>query len=894
MLCAHRLSAVRPCLLFLAAVLANAIMLASGASAGLSRAAVTSVPAAGASAPAVQSVSKQPRRRKVSSARQPKCAPAARTEKVRKACAVERTKAKVTKPSAPPKLAATAPLSSPFVAVTSAPAPTIAGAPLAVPAQESTPPAESPGGSDKSPAEPPVEPKSPVELKAPIEPISPVEESKPSAEEPKPLTTTTTLASSGSPSQVGHAVTYTATIDPAAATGTVAFKEAGTTLAGCGAQVISSGSATCPVASYTAAGVHAITATYSGNADVATSVSSIFTQTVNPTGTGKTAISTGETATVTTTVVSSSPNPSTAGQNLTYTATVNPVTATGVIEFKQAGTAIAGCGAQPMTSGSASCVTSGTAAGSHSITARYAGDSEYAPSTAPTLTQVVDGKATTGTLTSSLNPSTVGQAVTYTVKISPAVATGVIEFKQAGTAIAGCGAQSMTSGSASCVTSGTAAGSHSITARYAGNSEYAPSTTSTLTQIVNKKATTTTVSSSLDPSAVGEAVTYTATVNPATATGTIEFKGGAALAGCGAQAIVSGSATCTVAGYQRWSSYAIAAAYSGGSFYLASTSSILTQTVNPPNGAGSPFRFFSPTSFWNETLPESAPLDPNSAAVVSAFADEVTEAEDAKAGPSINTTLWSVPVYTVPADQPTVKVTLERLSPEPALQSAWNAVPLPADAQPAAGTDKHLVVWQPDTDRLWEFWHLENTPTGWQAQWGGAMENALSDVGAYGPNAWSGATASWGSSATSLSVAGGLITLEDLEKGEINHALAIAIPNPRGGVYTTPAERTDGESTNPLSLPEGAHLRLDPHLNLTALHLPRLTLMMAEAAQRYGIVVRDHAANVAFFGQDPTPTGSNPYTEAPGYFEGKAPHQLLESFPWSHLQLLKLELHSTS
>ena len=107
-------------------------------------------------------------------------------------------------------------------------------------------------------------------------------------------------------------------------------------------------------------------------------------------------------------------------------------------------------------------------------------------------------------------------------------------------------------------------------------------------------------------------------------------------------------------------------------------------------------------------------------------------------------------------------------------------------------------------------------------------------------------SAGWGASATSLSIAGGLITLEDLEKGQINHALAIAIPNARGGVYASPAQRTDGYSTEPLSLPEGAHLRLDPNLDLASLHLPRLTLMIAEAAQRYGIVVRDSAANVAF------------------------------------------------
>ncbi len=111
---------------------------------------------------------------------------------------------------------------------------------------------------------------------------------------------------------------------------------------------------------------------------------------------------------------------------------------------------------------------------------------------------------------------------------------------------------------------------------------------------------------------------------------------------------------------------------------------------------------------------------------------------------------------------------------------------------------------------------------------------------------------------------------------------------------SSPAHRTDGSSTEPFSLPEGAHLRLDPRLDLAALHLPRLTLMMAEAAQRYGIVVRDTAGNVAFYGQDPTPTGTNPYTGVHGYYEGKTPQQLLAAFPWSHLQVLKMELHSTS
>jgi hypothetical protein len=326
---------------------------------------------------------------------------------------------------------------------------------------------------------------------------------------------------------------------------------------------------------------------------------------------------------------------------------------------------------------------------------------------------------------------------------------------------------------------------------------------------------------------------------------------------------------------------------------LAANHGAETLASDEPASAGSqvPFRFFSPSSFWNEPVPADAPVDPSSTAAMSAFDKEI-HAEKPNGNPTINTVRWSVPIYTVPKDQPTVRV--ELLNRSKALQAAWDAVPLPPSAKPAAGTDKHLVVWQPSTDRLWEFWRLAKTAEGWHASWGGAMKNVSSDPGAYGPEAWPGADSHWGGSASSLSLAGGLITLEDLEDGQINHALAMEIPNVRAGVYASPAKRDDGTSTSPLSLPEGAHLRLEPSLDLAALHLPRSTLMLAEAAQRYGIFVRSRGENVAFYGQDPIPTGTEPYGGPGGYFEGQYPSQLLASFPWNHLQLLKMELHSSS
>jgi hypothetical protein len=325
---------------------------------------------------------------------------------------------------------------------------------------------------------------------------------------------------------------------------------------------------------------------------------------------------------------------------------------------------------------------------------------------------------------------------------------------------------------------------------------------------------------------------------------------------------------------------------------LAGCGGALAQSA-PAGDAGSqaPFRFFSAASFWNRPLDTSAALDPSSTAMVAHLLGEVEAEQAAKNGPWINTSAYSVPVYTVPASQPTVRVRLAAHRPVAGLSRAWRAVPLPANAQPAAGSDGDLVVWQPSREKLWEFWRLRREAAGWQASWGGAMRHVSSQSGVYGRDSWPGARSSWGISASSLSLPGGLLTLQQLRVGEIDHALALAIPGPRAGVYASPAQRTDGDSEDPSALPEGAHLRLDPTLDLSTLHLPPLTLALARAAQRYGVLVTDRSPVLAFYAEDPTRTGTDPYTSPGGFFEGRDPRAALAAFPWAQLQVLRMRLH---
>ncbi len=85
------------------------------------------------------------------------------------------------------------------------------------------------------------------------------------------------------------------------------------------------------------------------------------------------------------------------------------------------------------------------------------------------------------------------------------------------------------SGVATFATAALTAGSHSVVATYSGNATYATSASTTLTQVVNKASTTTTVRSSDTNGRVTDRITLTATTNvvapgAGTRTGTVEFK----------------------------------------------------------------------------------------------------------------------------------------------------------------------------------------------------------------------------------------------------------------------------------------------------------------------------------------------------------------------------------
>lgn len=185
---------------------------------------------------------------------------------------------------------------------------------------------------------------------------------------------------------------------------------------------------------------------------------------------------------------------------------------------------------------------------------------------------------TTTQLVSSLNPSTYGNAVTFTATVTGAgsTPTGTVKFLR-GTSLLG--KSTLSGGTAAFTAQPTqlGAGTLSITAVYAGDSSHAASTSSVLQQVVTRAPTTTTFTSQPNPSTAGQSVTLTATVSaaPGVPGGSVTFKNGTKL--LGRVPLSAGTATLNLT-FNRTGTFNLTAAYSGAANYQSS-SGALTQTV---------------------------------------------------------------------------------------------------------------------------------------------------------------------------------------------------------------------------------------------------------------------------------------------------------------------------
>jgi hypothetical protein len=209
-------------------------------------------------------------------------------------------------------------------------------------------------------------------------------------------------------------------------------------------------------------------------------------------------------------------------------------------------------------------------------------------------------------------------------------------------------------------------------------------------------------------------------------------------------------------------------------------------------------------------------------------------------------------------------------------------VPIPEQAAPSKGTDAEMTIYQPSTGTIWEFWQTRHEDGQWSACWGGRLQNARASRGYF--------TGHYGTTATSLPFLGGQITAEELQRGEIRHAIGFSLVDAEHfSNVSWPAQRSDGYNPSkvPNRIPEGARFRLDPSINVDALPMSRVGKIIAKAAQKYGFVVWDKSGALALRAQNAssyTALGQpDPY---PALFQGQPNYAVLNGFPWDKVQFL--------
>ncbi|MGA9526766.1 MAG: Ig-like domain-containing protein, partial [Terriglobales bacterium] len=230
-------------------------------------------------------------------------------------------------------------------------------------------------------------------------------------------------------------------------------------------------------------------------------------------------------------------NPSVYGQSVNFTATVTGSSPTGTVQFYIDSTAF-GSGVT-LASGSATSGSISTlAVGNHVVTAIYSGDTNNSGSTGTLSGGQSVSTAGAGSIgvTSSLNPSTYGQSVTFTASIPgqygqvkgrngnakahPEMVTGSVTWSDSNGPLtcteSGTSTTTVTSGTpgiATCTTSAlAAASSDTITGTYSGDSNHSGGS-GTVTQEIDAASAGVSVGSSANPSTFGQSVTFTATIS---------------------------------------------------------------------------------------------------------------------------------------------------------------------------------------------------------------------------------------------------------------------------------------------------------------------------------------------------------------------------------------------
>jgi hypothetical protein len=234
---------------------------------------------------------------------------------------------------------------------------------------------------------------------------------------------------------------------------------------------------------------------------------------------------------------------------------------------------------------------------------------------------------------------------------------------------------------------------------------------------------------------------------------------------------------------------------------------------------------FPATNAWNQRV-DKLPVASDSAQLIASIGVNASVHADFGSG------TWAGSTIGIPFDVVSRKTHRSRVGFAYADESDRVRYPIPRHVHIEGGRrpsgDRHALLVDKSSCRLYELYDLRHTPHGWRAG-SGAVWNLRSNHLRH---------AGWTSAdAAGLPIFPGLARWDEVKRGVINHALRFTAPETRRA-YVYPARHYASSSNDPSLPPMGLRVRLKASVNVAS--FPRQARVVLRAMQRYGMILADN------------------------------------------------------
>lgn len=288
---------------------------------------------------------------------------------------------------------------------------------------------------------------------------------------------------------------------------------------------------------------------------------------------------------------------------------------------------------------------------------------------------------------------------------------------------------------------------------------------------------------------------------------------------------------------------------------------------------------YKKNSVWNTPIGPSPKYDPHSDEMIATIGLK-NKGQITSDATQFSYTLYFIDENTPRWDVPCIKYQCSIVTPQGRTRTrVLNNVPIPPNATPSSGSDAQMIIIDKTTYDEYDLWGVQRTETGWVVN-NGSVYNIL----------WDGMPTEYGSRGAKVPYFAGLIRPWEIIQGRIEHALAFGYPEPsKEPRCVFPASGTDGKSTLPYAIPEGARLQLDPSLtevDFDAMGLDRTGKIIARALQVYGMFLIDYSGRPKIYVED---LSNNPYaTQLWTNPELNLTSKTISNIPYTSFRVLEL------